>query len=249
MKYRILLAGLLTLTACGGDDTPAAHATSPQPEATRAPAIAESSTVPPETKCAASPATLCPADDSATDPAFAAYRARLLEAVSQRSESMLLPLIAPDVRTSFGAGGGIAEFKKNWKTSSRDSRLWPELETIMKLGGTFRGEGNQRMFWTPYVYSTWPDSADSFESVAAIRAGVTVREKANSDSPTVATLDWSIVRLLPPFDPNAHWQHVRTADGHEGWVTSDSVRSPLAYRAGFARVNGEWKMTALVAGD
>ncbi len=42
---------------------------------------------------------------------------------------------------------------------------------------------------------------------------------------------------------------VRRQGGLEGWVAAGDVRSPLAYRAGFAKVNGQWRMVFLVQGD
>lgn len=42
---------------------------------------------------------------------------------------------------------------------------------------------------------------------------------------------------------------VRRQGGLEGWVAAGDVRSSLAYRAGFAKVNGQWRMVFLVQGD
>jgi hypothetical protein len=206
--------------------------------------------VPVRTACSPSETTLCPVDEAALDPSFAAYRTRLLAALENRSEAMLLPLVADDIRTSFGDGGGIRDFQQQWTPSSGESRLWLELSEIVRLGGTFRGEGTDRMFWAPHVYSRWPDSIDAFEHVAAIRDGVPVREQADERSRVVATLNWSIVRILdtPSGEPRP-WRRVRAPGGAEGWVRTGDVRSPIGYRAGFRKADGEWKMAALVAGD
>jgi len=192
--------------------------------------------------------TLCPVDDAPSDPSFAEYRNRLAAAIEQKSEQALLPLLAQDIRTSFGGGGGIEEFRKHWKTSSPDSPLWDELGEIVSNGGSFKGEATSRMFWAPYVYSNWPDDVDAFEHLAALRAGVELKNRADENADLVRTLDWSIIRILQPGS-DSPWRQVRTADGAEGWVRSKDVRSPIDYRAGFSQVKGEWKMTALVAGD
>ena len=181
--------------------------------------------------------TLCPVDEGARDEAFNAYRAQLLDAVRTKDEAKLRTLVAENMRTDFGGGtGGVHDFK-----------LWAELEQVLQLGGSFR-EG---MFWAPYVYSAWPESVDAFEYLAAIRAGVPLRKSADAAAPVVRTLDWALVRVLEPARPDSEiaWRHVRAADGAEGWVSTKDVRSPIGYRAGFQQIDGEWKMTALVAGD
>ncbi|HET7436586.1 MAG TPA: SH3 domain-containing protein [Thermoanaerobaculia bacterium] len=177
--------------------------------------------------------TLCPADEAAQDPSFAAYRARLIDAVQRKDETTLRTMISPDIRTTFGAANGIANFEANWT----------ELAEVLRLGGTMR----DGMFWAPYVYSRWPDEIDAFEHVAAIGDSVPVRQQPNATAPIVTTLHWSIVRVLPNAPDG--WRHVKTNDGVEGYVAASGVRSPIAHRAGFAKVNGEWKLTAFVAGD
>jgi hypothetical protein len=143
-------------------------------------------------------------------------------------------MIDPKIRTSFGASDGIASFKPQWD----------ELDAIVKLGGAFRGGDS---FWAPYVYASWPDSVDAFTHVAAIRSGVPLHEHASEAAPVVTRVDWEILEVMPQKNPA--WFHVRTAGGKEGWVAAADVRSPIALRAGFSKLSGQWKMNALVAGD
>jgi hypothetical protein len=42
---------------------------------------------------------------------------------------------------------------------------------------------------------------------------------------------------------------VRLPDGRAGFVDSRFVRSPIDYRAAFARIDGRWQMTLFLAGD
>jgi len=199
--------------------------------------------------CAPAPNRLCPVDDAAKDPSFDAYRQQLRAAVQQRDEAKLLPLIDPAIRTSFGDGGGIDDFKSS--LSRTEGSSWTVLEKVLSLGGSFRGEGEQASFWAPYVYSNWPESIDPFQYVAAIRKGVFLRTTPAAAAHTVGTADWAILELLPADTPPStrNWLHVKTADGQEGWVHTSDVHSPVGYRAGFNKMNGQWKMTAFVAGD
>ena len=45
------------------------------------------------------------------------------------------------------------------------------------------------------------------------------------------------------------WMPVQLADGRTGWVASEFIRSPVDYRAIFARRAGRWLLEALIAGD
>ena len=227
------------------ETAPATTTTSeaPPPPSPPPPPAAEAAEV-----CVSAPGNLCPVDNADRDPTFVAYREQLQAAVAARDTATLLSLIDPNVRTDFGGGGGLDDFRKQWALDSPDSPLWRALDDILRLGGSFRGAGDETSFWAPYVYAVWPESADAFEHVAAVRANVALREKPDPNAAVVAEVDWAVLRLVGGA-PSDQWRQVRTADGKEGFVAAADVRSPIGYRAGFNRVNGQWKMTALVAGD
>lgn len=210
------VAGLVLLMACRETtrSTPA-----PPPPAVEAPPA-----------CVPAERRLCPSDEGPRDATFVAFRDELLDAVRKNDEARLLQHVDPNVRTSFGGGGGIDDFRKQWKSA--------DLEKILRLGGTFQGEG----FWAPYVYSAWPESIDAFQHVAAVRAGVPLRAAAAADAAVVANVDWAILELLPDADSRAPWLHVKTVEGKEGWVRAEDVHSPVGYRAGFSKRSGQWKL-------
>jgi hypothetical protein len=185
---------------------------------------------------------LMPVDEAPQDAALVAYRNQLLEAVRRRDADAVVALVDPNIRTSFGDGGGAAELKK---TLAREGVL-EDLELVLSRGGTFRGKGESRSFWAPYVYSAWPDRHDAFQSLAVIEDNVPLRESKDPASPVVATLAWDIVTLVIS---EGELRQVKTADGKVGWVDARHVRSPVGYRAGFSKVAGKWRMNAFVAGD
>jgi hypothetical protein len=180
-------------------------------------------------------AKLIPIDEGPRDASFVAYRAKLLAAARSRDSEAFLKGVDPKIRTSFGGGGGVKDLNL--------PKLWPEIEQILTLGGSFR-EG---MFWAPYVYSTWPESVDAFQHLAVIAADVPLRESPSATAKTIATLSYDIVKRVPG-NPGG-WHQVETLAGQKGWVEGRHVRSPVGYRAGFMKQGGEWKMLALVAGD
>ncbi len=57
----------------------------------------------------------------------------------------------------------------------------------------------------------------------------------------------------PPTDTVAGetypWIRIRTLDDQPVYVFGKYVRSPLGYRAGFQKIDGEWRLTFFVTGD
>lgn len=179
-------------------------------------------------------------DEAAKDPSFAAYRDQLLAAVRARDAKTVLALSDPNIRTSFGEGGGRAALEQALK-----EEVWGELEQILTLGGSFR-EG---MFWAPYVYSAWPESQDAFETLAVIGDDVPLRESGDAGAPAIATLSRDLVTRASAPGAGGAWTKVKTADGKTGFVDAKSLRSPVGYRAGFLKTKDGWRMNAWVAGD
>ena len=50
-------------------------------------------------------------------------------------------------------------------------------------------------------------------------------------------------------NPPEGWTAVELRNGRRGFVRSDYFGAPTGLRALFNRVGGQWKLTALVAGD
>jgi hypothetical protein len=245
---RLLLVPLLALAfACRENPSPESKVTNTAAEETVA---TTSSTPPPPAPAAPVPPVpavqgpkLQPIDRAGEDPSLAAFRDELLAAVRRRDVDAVVAMADPKIRTSFGNGGGAADFRRMLQKPG----IFEDLEQLLALGGSFVGEGEGRSFWAPYVYSAWPEKHDAFESLAVIGNDVPLRESKDLSSPTIATLDHDIVTIVSPAasDP----RQVKTADGKTGWVDGKHLYSPIGYRAGFSKSAGKWKLNALVAGD
>jgi hypothetical protein len=227
----------VTATASG----PATGTAAPPPSgSTSAP-----SSQPPEAKGP----KLLPVDEAQQDPSFVAFRDSLLAAVRRHDTKALLAALDPKIRTSFGAGGGIEGFRRQWKPEAADSKIWNVLEDVLSHGGTFGKDGAATTFWAPYWYSAYPEDQDAFETYAVIGSNVAMRERPDAGAPVVATLDHDIVRVVPSKE-HAGWRQFTTFDGRKGWLAERDVRSPIGYRAGFSKdKSGRWTMNALVSGD
>jgi hypothetical protein len=250
---------LAAVVACSPRESPPAATTPKRPPpvvtttARSVPVVPQHANgAPPDAQsCIPAKGLLCPQDQGPSDPSFAAYRTKLLAAVHARDTAALTALLDPHIRTSFGAGGGVAGFRKQWQLEHPEaSPLWSELEWVLTHGGTFTAGSDGTAFAAPYVYSTFPDQYDAFESAAVTKGNVGLRDTPAATGKVVAEADYAIVTLLDPNrDPATPWRKVRTADGVAGWVESSVLRSPIDYRALFNKKDGRWAMTAFVAGD
>ena len=62
-------------------------------------------------------------------------------------------------------------------------------------------------------------------------------------------MSYAILRLKEPGSRGEAWTALVLPDGRRGYVASRLVRSPIDYRAFFARSDGRWLMTLFIAGD
>lgn len=198
-----------------------------------------------------------PVDEAAKDPTFAAFRKKLISAAERRDAKFMISIVDPNIKLGFGGVDGIANFKKEWKITSKNSKFWAEFLTVMKNGGGFDKGG--KLFTAPYTFSSWPDDIDSFEYMAIFGNNVNLRETPSMDGRVVASLSYNLVSVdseksimtdaAKEEDREYTWYKVKTLGGKEGFVKSEFVRSSIDFRAGFEKKRGQWKMIFFLAGD
>ena len=185
---------------------------------------------------------LLPVDEAVVQPDFFSFRARLQAALAGRDEAAVLAAADPRIRTSFGSGDGLDVFRAQLRDSK--GTIWTDLAAVLALGGAFR---SPESFEAPYVFAKWPD-VDSFECGAVIGDQVRVRSSTDPDSSVVTRASFDVVQIIPQ-PARARAVRVRLWNGRTGFVAADYVRSPVAHRAIFHRVRGQWRLAAFVAGD
>jgi hypothetical protein len=162
-----------------------------------------------------------------------AYLAKFKEAVAHRNRDELVPLIAPEIKLGFGGEDGVANFRPDW----------PVLDRLLSLGGAWQGAS----YSIPYVFARFPDDLDAFDYAAITGKSVWLRERADAASRGVRLLDYELVKVE---DQGEAWWKVTTLTGEKGFVSAKFVASPVGYRAIFNKNRrGEWKLSALLAGD
>lgn len=179
------------------------------------------------------PRRLPPADEAGRDPSLVAYLAKFKDAVEKMDRGALVPLIDPGVKLGFGGEDGIANFQPDW----------PLLQRLLRLGGAWKA-GSYSM---PYVFAKFPDDLDPFDYAAVTGSGVWLRERPSADARGLRQLAYDIVKVEGQGE---QWWKVQTLDGERGYVSALYVASPIGYRAIFKKDRrGEWKLSALLAGD
>jgi hypothetical protein len=168
----------------------------------------------------------------------------LNQSVAARDEKALLALLSDDVIVNFGGGRGRDAFAAFWKFGApAASPVWKELERALARGCARDGE----VLIAPSFLAELPDQFDPFET-AIILPGTRLRagksEKTKRKGPV---LNWALANIID--DQGEPWIEVDVPGGPHGFVSRDQTANPLGYRLNFKRRDGQWQVTAFVAGD
>jgi hypothetical protein len=176
---------------------------------------------------------LLPVDESTRDAKLVAYLAKFKDAVAHRNRNELVPLIAREIKLGFGGEDGIANFHPDW----------PALDRLLSLGGAWQGAS----YSIPYVFARFPDDLDAFDYAAITGRGVQFRAGPSPTARALRTMDYELVKVE---DQDEAWWKITTLTGEKGYVSAKFIASPAGYRAIFNKNRrGEWKLSALLAGD
>ena len=192
-----------------------------------------------------------PVDEASQQADFFTFRAHLQAAIARHDAVAVLSVVNVNIRNTFGGENGREAFERRWRLERPDTELWEKLGSVLALGGTFETNGT---FVAPYTFSRWPGNVDAFDHVAIIGSRVRVHAAPLQDSGTLGLLSFAVVPVprearLPTADQARQWTAVRLLDSRIGYVASQYVRSPIDYRAIFARVGDGWQLAAFIAGD
>lgn len=202
-----------------------------------------------------------PWDEGPTDPIFNAFRDRLYKAVKEKDVDYLLSVTFDTIHFSFGEMASKDAFIKSFEldTKPETSRLWPELATVLELGGSFYTDyrTSYQNFSAPFVNNlTVLD--DAYTSGVIIGEKVRLREGPGLNSKIKGSLSWDIYEHIEQSNwvqdtingEVASWIHLKTENGEEGYVFGKFARFPVDYRVGFRQYEkGKWRMESFIAGD
>ena len=202
-----------------------------------------------------------------TDAVVADISSKLSEIVRQQNYTAFAEWLSEDVISSLGGDGGIMEFTENWNIDEDPSRLWTELERVLKLGGAFINTEYEvsledRAIVFPYLFNLELDDPDRFFEAAIITgSNVNVRTAPHLNSTVIDQFTYDVVWYVQEDGvenisgdngmDEPEWYLVESYNrGTRGWVYWKFVRSPIDYRLVLSlNEAGEWKIDSFVAGD
>ncbi|MFN3456703.1 MAG: hypothetical protein ACK4Z8_03910 [Novosphingobium sp.] len=245
-------AALAALTGCESGTEPhaspsakalSAVAPSPAPasEAASAPEP-EASEVATPTPASLTAARYAPQDNCSKQPGWPAFRKALASSIKSRDAQALAKLAAPDIALDYGGGNGPTELVK--RLNDPETKLWQELDAILPLGCAMQG-GLAAM---PWVFWNVPEDIDSYSAMLVLDEDTAMLDKVGGKP--IEDAGWTIVGIDPmDFDTDAKAIRVTTHDGTKGWIETRKLRSLLDYRLIAEPKDGQWQITAFIAGD
>lgn len=189
---------------------------------------------------------LAPRDECEGVHGLQTLQAKLRHAVQRRDTDALLALTDEDVKLDFGGGSGLAELRR--RLTAPDYNLWGELDRVLDLGcGTsISANGDGYAAW-PWYFAKDIIPLDPYEATIVTGSGVRLRSGPSASSSIIGGVSWDYVRR-PEFSDKAYAK-VITREGREGYMAQQYLRSLVDYRVVANMVDGEWKITAFIAGD
>ena len=196
----------------------------------------------------AAPVRLPPVEQCVGDADFGRVRKELQAAVTKRDMDALLALMSEDVIVSFGGQRGRERFADYWAVSSEDQNLlWSELGAAMKLGCAQAKDGEGNPYKSIPAMFVSGDGLDGFSTWVALPGAVL---RAKPDAKAAAKLRLPAWTVLGEVEHDGgSWIEVRTPKGTGGYVSTEQARSLIDYRIVFGKRDGQWRITAFVAGD
>ena len=194
---------------------------------------------------AAGGSTLPPVDQCARNASFVHFREELGRIAWRRDTKAIMAVIDKKVQIDLGGGYGKRAFAEAWRLDRpQRSRLWNEIQTILRLGCT----ADNGTWLMPSLGDQLGADADPLETYVAIVPGAALRSAPSDHAAAVTRLRWDVLRLLEAV-PDGRWLKVGLSDGRQGYVRQEQVRNPLDYRMVVERKNGAFRITAFLAGD
>jgi hypothetical protein len=192
--------------------------------------------------------TLRPEDQSERDASLQALRGTMREIVQRRDAKALLGLMAPDFKVEFDAGKGPTVFRRHWHLEAPGSRVWPVLDRMLSLGGTFYSDS---LFALPYVYTRFPHDLDRLHYVVAT-GEIPMRATSGATGAQVGMLKDAIVQLASPLTPPAvladvPFVSIRHPEHGVCYVAGSDVYSPAGHRVFLEKRQGQWRWLSLAA--
>lgn len=199
---------------------------------------------------------ILPIDESKSDSSLNDFISNLKLTVKKRDKTALLKIIDPEIVVSEGGGMyGIKEFSNEWNLQNAgQSKIWTNLEGILKMGGTWEDDDEGKYFSIPYTQSNKAFSKFKYDfdwyNTAVIKASdVKVLKEPRATSNPIGTLNYDVVEVDPDYSHSVFSKIVTIDRKIIGYVKHTDLEYS-ANRALVLRKKGnEWKITSYAPFD
>jgi hypothetical protein len=187
-------------------------------------------------------------DQSERDASLQALLATMRAIVRRQDAKALLALMAPDFKVEFDVGKGPSAFQRHWRLEAPGIRVWPLLDRVLALGGTFYSDS---LYAQPYVYTRFPLDLDRLHYVVAT-GEIPLRAAATATGARVDVVKDAIMQLASPLTPPAMlidtaFVAVRHPERGVCYAAGPDVYSPAGHRVFFEKRQGQWRWLSLAA--
>lgn len=172
------------------------------------------------------------------------FRRVLAAAVVARDVEGVVRLADANVRLGFGGADGVKRLRR--ELGAAGSTLFAELAEVLALGCA-KGPGDGLTM--PWYFAQDSRVDDPFAALLVTAEDVPVLARPHPNARVIARLSWVFVALDAGGGPVGQYRKVRLSDGAIGYIATAATRNLLDYRLLAARQNGQWRISALVAGD
>lgn len=257
----LLLLGGCQTTATQPSSTPANNPVNQQPLPVTSPSVESTVPQPIQSTAQATPYPRRPyelRDQVPSNSSFHQFRERLKQAIRDRDAGFIEAIADPNIQITFGIPVPFSSLGFD----DPNSLSWKRLERIINIGCTpYEAPAGVEMgaYQCPHVSQA--SLGDPFSDVYIVGENINVRAQPSPDSPVMDVLSDEVVksdpdgldRLTPQQreeqQTDEGWQPVITPTGQRGYVSSRYAYYPAGYRARFENKQGQWKITAFIAGD
>ncbi len=206
---------------------------------------------------------------------FGQFRNQLQQAIKNRDAAFIESILPPD---GLAYGFGLPITSSDMDLSDPNGWFWENLEKMLvrnscELDGDYPPTTPGEEVWicpnvTKAFYRQYPPPADAegveyeYSTVIVLGQGVNVRAAPSVESPVVGILSNELVkvnqpereRLLSqnldaPSGPIQGWTPVILPNQVKGYVFNRYAYQPLDERALFEKIDGQWQMVRVLAGD
>jgi hypothetical protein len=233
MKPTAILALVLLCSACGSPDASPDTSTADR----SAPAVAPAP--------AAAQGRYAPRDECSKLPGATDFHERLVEAVQLRNTDALVALADPAIKLDFGGGGGIAELRHRLNTGHPDHDLWTSLAQLLQLGCA---KGQQGGIVMPWLFAQELGDVDPTAAMLVTGEDVPILPEPRASAKALGMISWDLVNVNGLY-PERPFQRISMPGKQDGYIATGKLRSVLDYRLLASQEGGQWRITALVAGD